>query len=127
MTDATTPIPDREQQLDAILADYFKSAAEGHGSAPEELMARHPDLAGELADFFADYGHLNRIVEPVRTVLPPGAVGRSFGDYELLEEIARGGMGVVYKARQKSLNRLVALKMIIPGGLSRDDIERFLH
>ena len=95
-------------------------------------------MADRLRAFFADYDRLDRQAGELRLSGDPdhtvGGAGqpadlprvRYFGDYELLEEIARGGMGVVYKARQTSLNRVVALKMILQGVLATPrDVARF--
>jgi tRNA A-37 threonylcarbamoyl transferase component Bud32 len=142
-------------QLDAVIAEFLQAEAAGQNPAPQVWLERHPELFDDLAAFFANRAKMVRMVAPLRqasteadTVPPtgdwqplaeaptvaPGHVpptaepskGRYFGDHELLEEIARGGMGVVFKARQASLNRIVALKMILTGHLaSQEDKQRF--
>jgi serine/threonine protein kinase len=125
MQDETTTF-DREQQLDEVVTAYLKEAQAGRIPEQAAWLERYPELAQELTEFFADRASLERLAAPLRTVAPAPPAPGAFGDYELLEEIARGGMGVVYRARQRSLNREVALKMVLADRLaSPAERERF--
>ena len=130
---------EREGRLEQVLAEYVRSVESGRPLDREQLLAEHPDLAADLESFFRNRAAVEKIAAPLIAAAEAPTLGlaagdtasggptvRYFGDYELLEEIARGGMGVVYKARQKSLGRLVALKMILRGQLASEaDVERF--
>jgi serine/threonine protein kinase/WD40 repeat protein len=141
MTHEHSQPSDREQRWQEVLVACIEAAQAGQDLDPEAWVQRYPEFAAELAEFFAGRARFERMAEPLRapspaapahvadapTVAPaesthsgsgPGTTVRYFGDYELLEEIARGGMGVVYRARQVKLNRLVAVKMILAGQLA---------
>lgn len=132
-----SPPPSHQAKLESVLADYLRAAEAGHPLDEQALLSSHPDLAAELKSFFTNRAALERLVEPMQGAAYERTVGHSvsgeqhdadriryFGDYELLEEIARGGMGVVYRARQVSLNRVVAVKMMLAGTLADESAVR---
>ncbi len=141
MMETTDDSGSREKRVDAVIAAYLAAAEAGPAPSEAEWLARHPDLADDLAAFFADHRRLARFAADLppapasseAVTVAPGAEAdaapltvRYIGDYEVLEEIARGGMGVVFKARQVSLNRTVALKMILAGQFaSAAEVQRF--
>jgi outer membrane protein assembly factor BamB/tRNA A-37 threonylcarbamoyl transferase component Bud32 len=113
--------------LDELIAFCVRAEDLGEAVDRAALLARHPQYADDLRRFFADGDRLRTLARPLAASSRAAHLKlRYVGDYELLEEIACGGMGVVYKARQSSLKRIVAVKMILAGHLaSADDLKRF--
>ncbi|HVJ82905.1 MAG TPA: serine/threonine-protein kinase [Planctomycetia bacterium] len=113
MPTSTLEESDRDRRFQAVLLPLLKAVENGEPIDRLQAAAEHPEFAGELEEYFAARGLFERLVAP-----PPAAAafiggpGAVLGDFRLLREVGRGGMGVVYEARQISLDRRVALKVL---------------
>src|SRR5207244_964050 len=115
---------EREQRFQEVIANYLEELEAGRAGDLQALLLRHPDLADEISAFFAHQEQVAHLAGPLRalagevTAAPAAGPamgpepGGCLGDYKLLREAGRGGMGVVYEAMQLSLGRRVALKVL---------------
>jgi eukaryotic-like serine/threonine-protein kinase len=124
-------LPDDPELLN-LLDAYLRQIQAGQPPDRDSVLRQRPELASMLACLDAlesmaipsdqgDQGQVTLAFSPEEVPVP-----RDFGAYELLGEIGRGGMGVVYKARQRGLERVVAIKMILASHLaSTEHVRRF--
>jgi eukaryotic-like serine/threonine-protein kinase len=118
---------DREERRNHVLLAYVEALEQGQEPDRAQLLAEHPDLRPDLEVFLAGHDEMARLTAPLRAAegeargrigLTPEepdnarpAIGE-LGDFRLVREVGRGGMGVVYEAEQISLRRRVALKVL---------------
>jgi serine/threonine protein kinase len=130
---AFDPALDRDARLAQLLELLQEQLRQGEHPNVDRVAAQHPDLAEELRQLWGaallaeELARSSPVTLPPVPFVPPSLpTPPSFDQYELLEPIGRGAMGVVYKARQHGLNRIVALKMTLRGDLATaEDRARF--
>ncbi|WP_254511522.1 serine/threonine-protein kinase [Anatilimnocola floriformis] len=119
------------ERLAKILDEYLVGLERGEAIEPAELLARHPDMADRLRGYLSGLALFQRELDPPASPLPVlggAANGTILGDFRLLREIGRGGMGIVYEAVQMSLGRRVAVKLLpLSASVNEKQIARFKH
>jgi serine/threonine protein kinase len=118
--------PDRNP-VEALAEEFIARYRAGENPSVTDYVERYPEHAEEIADLFPAATLLEELKGPPRGALAhEGAAPRQLGDYRIVREIGRGGMGVVYEAEQVSLRRRVALKLLPPRPhLGPGQLERF--
>jgi hypothetical protein len=124
---------DRDAALDRALAEYAAGLDAGHAGGRAAFLSARPGLAADLGPLIDSVETLHRAgrevlagASEVGPVALPGPDAR-LGDFRLVREVGRGGMGVVYEAVQEPLGRRVALKVLPAGGPDARRRERFVR
>jgi serine/threonine protein kinase len=120
-----------DARLVRVLDEYLAAAQAGAAPDRQELLARYPELAGELEECLASLDFIRRAGIQSGTSGAAAPVGQddvpgTLGDFRIVRQVGRGGMGVVYEAEQISLRRRVALKVLpFAGALDPTQLQRF--
>jgi serine/threonine protein kinase/O-acetyl-ADP-ribose deacetylase (regulator of RNase III) len=120
-SEPTTDRYDPDDRLQEAITCFEEARDAGRDPDPEEWLRRYPEVAVRLKDFFERAGRMRRLAAAVQ--LPPRERIPHLKDYEMLGEVSRGAMGVVYRARHVPLDRLVAIKLLLPDSSA----ERFVR
>src|SRR5262245_47470494 len=115
-----------DPRVAAVLQEYLAELEAGRFPDRAEYLARHPELGATLAEAFDSLEFVHGALKPRGKPAEPIVVPSMLGDFRIVREIGRGGMGVVYEAEQVSLGRRVALK-VLPFAAALDDrhLQRF--